>query len=429
VTDLLNAPLLHRTDEELGASATRPVDGLATGTIVPSRDASGPPAGRPRRLRSLSAGILDVLGAAAASVSITVLLFGRLAPFSGLIAFVVVDYLLFLGLYAVLVSLREDRLAVADRLMTVLLYSAALMMGIALVFIVSYVFFRGWSALRHVNFFDHDLSRTGGLQPLTSGGVEHAIVGTLWMISLAMVITVPLGLVAALYLNEVGGRFARFVRTIVEAMTALPSIVAGLFIFALYILTLHFEKSALAAALALSVDVLPIIIRSADVVLRLVPSNLREASAALGAPQWRSARHVVLPTARSGLATAVILGMARGLGETSPVLLTAGYTTRFNTDPVHGAMVSLPLAAFDLVKTGQRPMVARGFAAAALLLMIVLVLFVFARLLGGRGPGQVSKRKANRIRRASTRDANRIIARYQREQARHGGPGVVGPAG
>ena len=169
------------------------------------------------------------------------------------------------------------------------------------------------------------------------------------MIGIAMALTVPLGLIAAVYLNEVGGRLARTVRTVVEAMTGFPSIVAGLFIFATYVLFFH-EHTGMAAALALSVDMLPIIIRSADVVLRLVPGNLREASAALGAPDWRTVRHVVLPTARSGLATAVILGMARGLGETAPVLLTAGYTTYLNKNPLKGPMTSLPLATYELIK-------------------------------------------------------------------------------
>ena len=122
-------------------------------------------------------------------------------------------------------------------------------------------------------------------------------------------------------------------RTVVDAMTALPSILAGLFIFATWILILGFERSGLAASIAVSIMMLPIIIRSADVVLRLVPGNLREASAALGAPQWRTVWHVVLPTARSGLATAVILGVARGVGETAPVLLTSGFTASLNVNP------------------------------------------------------------------------------------------------
>ena len=138
-------------------------------------------------------------------------------------------------------------------------------------------------------------------------------------------------------------------------MTALPSILAGLFIFATWILVLGFERSGLAAAIAISIMMLPIIIRSADVVLRLVPGNLREASAALGAPQWRTVWHVVLPTARSGLTTSVILGVARGIGETAPVLLTAGFTATMNLNPTANPMVSLPLAAFEFVGRRSRP--------------------------------------------------------------------------
>ena len=155
----------------------------------------------------------------------------------------------------------------------------------------------------------------------------HALVGTVWMVGIAVVLTVPIGLVAAVYLDMTRSRSSRFFRTVVEAMTALPSILAGLFIYASWILAFGFQRSGLAAALALSVMMLPYIVRAADLALRLVPNNLREAAAALGAPGWRGEMQVVLPTARSGLATAVILGIARAIGEASPVLLTAGYTT------------------------------------------------------------------------------------------------------
>jgi phosphate transport system permease protein len=388
-------------------------------TIVAVRDGTASPA-RPRKLRSVTAGALDAAGAAAAALSVAILLFGKLAAFSGLIGFVLVTYGLFLVFYAVLISLREDRRAVVDRLMTVVLSSAVAILGLALAFIVFYTVFNGRKALVHVNFYTKDLARAGPLAPLTVGGVKHAIVGTLWMISISMALTVPLGLMAAVFLNEIGGRLARFVRTIVEAMTALPSIVAGLFIYASFVLVFH-QKSGFAASLALSVDMLPIIIRAADVVLRLVPNNLREASSALGAPQWRTVRDVVLPTARSGLATAVILGMARGLGETAPVLLTAGYTMALNTNPFRGPMVSLPVVAFNLVGSDEPGYVSRGFAAAALLLLIVIGLFVTARVIGGRGAGQLSKRQARRAHRKSHRDARRYIARYD-ATSRRGDP-------
>jgi phosphate transport system permease protein len=189
----------------------------------------------------------------------------------------------------------------------------------------------------------------------------------------------------------------------------------------MWILALGREKSGLAASLAISVMMLPIIIRAADVVLRLVPGSLREASAAMGSTQWRTVWHVVLPTARSGLTTAVILGMARGIGETAPVLLTAGFTANLNTNPLHGPMVSLPLAAFEFIKSPQPAMIARGFACAAFLMVLVLLLFIIARIIGGRGPGQLSSRQERRIEQASARDLARIEARNGQVSAGLGG--------
>jgi phosphate transport system permease protein len=389
-------------------------------TTVPER--TGRPATKPRRRSSVTAvGVFSVVGAGVAALCLTALLFGPLTQFSGLIGFVVVAYVVFLVLYGALVALGDNAQAARDRIMAVLFCTAAVITALALFFVVGYIFWGARHALVHSNFYTQDLRKAGPKQGLGVGGIRHALIGTLWMISIAMVLTVPLGITCAIYLNEVGGRLARFVRTIVEAMTALPSIVAGLFIFATYVLLVH-AHTGLGAALALSVDMLPIIIRAADVVLRLIPGNLREASLALGAPQWRTVKDVVLPTARSGLATAVILGMARGLGETAPVLLTAGYTTFTNTNPTKGPMVSLPLAAYELVKSGEPNLVARGFGAAAVLLIVVLFLFTLARIIGGRGPGQLSKRQLARAKRESARDANRIIRSY-------GGRGAEGAGG
>ncbi len=352
-------------------------------------------------------------GAAAAAVSLTTLLFTRIAPISGTLGFVVVSYLLFLGLYGLLLSMRDNGLAVRDRLASVVVHSLAITALLALVFIVVFTFWRGREALSHLNFFTTDMTTAGPLDPLSSGGILHAAAGTLIEIGLALVIVVPLGLLCAVYLNETRSAFARFVRTIVEAMTALPSIVAGLFVYASLILGLGLAKSGLAAAFALSVMMLPIVIRAADVVIRLVPSSLREASYALGAGQWRTAWHVVLPSARSGLTTAVLLGTARGIGETSPVLITAGFGATLNLDPTEGPMVSLPLATFVFSGSPEQTMIARGFGAAAALLALVLVLFALARVLGGRPAGQLSARQARRRDRQSTRDAARYDARHQ----------------
>lgn len=355
--------------------------------------------------------VLALGGALVAAVCTAMLLFTVIAPLSGRIGFVAVGFGLFLGYYALVVSTEERGPAVRDRVIAAIVHGVAFLLILALVLVIGFTFKRGWTALQHTNFYTEDLANAGPLEPMTVGGIRHAVIGTLWQITIALIITVPLGITCAMFLNETRGTFTRFVRTIAEAMTALPSIVAGLFILATWIYILGQGKTGLAAALAISVMMLPIIIRAADVVLRLVPGNLKEASFALGAGQWRTAWHVVLPTSRSGLATAVILGAARGIGETSPVLLTAGYTTYTNTNPLSGEMTSLPLAAFKLVSSPQNSFIARGFGAGATLLGLVLILFIVARVIGGRGPGNLTKRQERRVAAASRHDVSRFERR------------------
>ncbi|MFI7209871.1 phosphate ABC transporter permease PstA [Micromonospora maritima] len=386
-------------------------------TTIPARP-DRPASGERRRTTSTVRGsdVFAVLGAAVAAVGLTTVLFTQLTPFDGALGFAVVAYLLFLSFYLVLVSLDESGPVVRDRLAGVLVHSLAVTMLVALVVVVAFTLVRGRQPLAYLNFYLQDMRSAGPLDPLSAGGIRHAIIGTLEQIAIALAITIPLGLLCAVFLSELPGPFSRFVRIVVEAMTALPSIVAGLFIYAMVILGLGRQKSGLAAALALSVMMLPIIIRAADVVLRLVPGTLREASLALGASQWRTIWHVVLPTARSGAMTAIILGTARGIGETSPVLLTAGFTQFTNPDPTQANQVSLPLFVFDSIRRPDATMIARGFGAAAVLMALVLLLFVLARLLGGRAPGQLSRAQRRRRALASRRDALRFAGR---EQARH----------
>ncbi|WP_040477676.1 phosphate ABC transporter permease PstA [Longispora albida] len=369
------------------------------------------PAGRRVLGESRLSDKLATLGAAAAALSFTALLYTQLTPFNGVFGFVVIAWLSFLGFYALLVSFDEDGPAVRDRVAAAVVRSMGLLLIGVLAVIVVYTVARGWKALGHKNFLFEDMKLAGPRDPLTVGGIRHAIIGTLEQIGLALVVTVPLGLGCAVFLNEIRGRFSRFVRTIAEAMTALPSIVAGLFVYAMLIMGLGFGKSGFAASVALGVMMLPIIIRAADVVLRLVPGTLKEASLALGASRWRTAWHVVLPTARSGLTTAVILGTARGVGETSPVLLTAGFTAVTNANPFSGPQVSLPLQTFEAVKSPMPDMIARGFGTAAVLMVLVVVLFVLARLAGGRAPGRLTARQQRRRMRASARDVLRFQGR------------------
>ncbi|MFE4172282.1 phosphate ABC transporter permease PstA [Streptomyces sp. NPDC056909] len=383
-------------------------------TVLPaSRPRPAEPAGERRRSLGLgrATDVYALLGAGAAAIGLTSLLFVWLLPFNGVVGFVCVGYAVFLALYALLVSFDEDAATVRDRLAGVFVRSMGLVLLTALVFVIVFTLWEGRKALPHLNFFTEDMKLSGPLEPLSVGGILHAVVGTLEQIGIALVLTVPAGLLCAVFLNEVPGRFARFVRTVVEAMTALPSIVAGLFIYATVILTLGTGRSGLAASLALAVMMLPIIIRASDVVIRLVPGTLREASYALGTSRWRTAWHVVLPTARSGLTTSVILGTARGVGETSPVLLTAGFSAEMNADPFDGSQVSLPLATFEFVKSPEPNMIARGFGTAATLMALVLLLFIIARIIGGRAPGQLTRRQTHRRVLASRRDAERFATR------------------
>ena len=355
-------------------------------------------------------GLLTTVGAGLSAICVTMLLFGRLSPLSGGIGFVAVAFVLFLVIHAFLVSLSESGPVVIDRTMTAFMTACAALAITALGSVVVYVFLKGGRALFRLNLYTEDMTFAGPNEPLSVGGIQHLIVGTLIQIGIALLLTVPLGLTCAVFLNETNNPLTEFVRTVVTAMTALPSIVAGLFIFVVWTLTLGFPRSGFAASLAISIMMLPLIVRSADVVLRLVPGSLREASAALGAPKWRTVWHVVLPTARSGLSTSVILGVARGIGETAPVLLTAGFTNSLTVNPFENPMNSLPLGTFRFVSSGIPTLETRGFASAAVLMILVLLLFMVARVLGGRPAGHLSKRQRRRAATRSERDLARIEA-------------------
>jgi phosphate transport system permease protein len=384
----------------------------APGTTVPPRPVGGRPPQRRQLTGVRTTDMLALVGALAAAFCTTGLLWTEVSPFSGLIGYVVVTWFLFVLYYAVLVSFDQDGPAVRDRVVSVIVHSLGALVLLALVYVIFYTFYRGWAALHHLNFFTQDLRTTGPLSPLTQGGVRHAILGTLIEVGIAMGISVPLGLLAAVYMQEVPGTLSRLVRTVVDAMTALPDVLAGLFIYATLILFLRRGFFGFAAGCALAVTAMPIVARAAYVVLRLVPGGLTEASYALGTGQWRTVWHVTLPTARSGLATAVILGTARAIGETAPVLLTAGVSAYINFNPFSGPMMSLPLLAYISVQSPEKAEIARGFGAACTLLVLVLFLFLAARAIGGRGAGQLTPQQQRRRALGSRRD----LARFERYQ-------------
>jgi phosphate transport system permease protein len=368
---------------------------------VPPPPPPAPPAPTvPERLRigGISPELaLHVVVALVGSLSLAWLLYERLIPATGTIGFWIFAYALFLTLLVAASATSLDWLGVLDRLVGALVATAGLVMISALVGIVVFTFLHGKAALSHWNFFHDTMAYSGPDAPLDQGGIFAAMVGTFEQVAISVVVSVPLGLATAVYLSEVRGKLARLVRIVVQAMTAVPTIVAGLFIYSLVILQMGHDRSGLAAALALSVSMVPVVVTTAEVVLRLVPNGLREASLALGTTQWQTVWRVVLPTARPGLVTAVLLGVARIIGETSPVLLVAGSTNELNYDPRQGPQLSLPLFVFNGLRSPIDVAITRAFGAGVVLLALVVLFFALARIIGGRTPGRMSRRQQRRL--------------------------------
>jgi phosphate transport system permease protein len=375
---------------------------MAAGTGYPAAALIGPPdddaPDAPLRIsRVTGEDTLTIGGSAAGALALDWVLYERVLPFTGVLGFWICWYILFVLCFTSVAALQWDRLAVRDRVVSVILTTGGLLAVAIVVDQVGYTLIRGFSVVRRLSFFTQSMSDTGPLSTVASGGVAHALIGTFEQITIATALSVPLGIAAALYLAEVGGRGAKPVRTLVDAMTALPDIIAGLFILAFMVLTVGLPESGFAASLALAVTMLPIVTRASETVLRIVPGTLREASYALGGSQWRTVLMVVLPTARSGLATAVVLAMARGIGETAPVLLVAGYARGINANPFKGWQTSLPLFIYNEI---QSPVVAdhdRAFGGGFALFVLVLVLFTIARRLGGGAPGELTRRQRRQI--------------------------------
>ena len=292
-------------------------------------------------------------------------------------------YVLFLVIYRTVVGQHEGKLAAKDKMFTVIVATGSAIVLTPLLFIISYIVAKGLPGLTK-EFFVKDLSATGTLD--LGGGAAHAIIGTLEQVAIAIVISVPLGVLTAVFLNEVRGPMRRPVRMFVDAMSGVPSIVAGLFIYSVWIIQFKHDFSGFAASLALSVLMLPSITRTSEEVLRLVPDGLREASLALGSTEWRTTWAVVLPTARAGLVTSVVLGVARAVGETAPLIMTSFGNSAMNANPLNGPQSSLPLFVYTLIRNPFEEQQARAWAGALVLIVLVLVLFTTARIIGSRQP-------------------------------------------
>jgi phosphate transport system permease protein len=291
-------------------------------------------------------------------------------------------------LFAVLVNLVsrrvEGRRRATDRTVTTVVSAMFVAAMVPLVSLLQTVISRGAGRF-DTDFFTSTMRNVIG----DGGGALHAIAGTVIITSLAAVISVPIGMLTAIYLVEYGrGRLARSITFLVDVMTGIPSIVAGLFAYALFVLFFGpGVRFGVGGAVALSVLMVPVVVRAVEEMLKLVPAELREASYALGVPKWRTILKVVLPAAAAGIGTGITLAVARVIGETAPLLLIVGTTTSLNLNPFEGRMATLPVFAFySFTQPGARPdpSIDRAWTAALVLMIIVLALNLAARIVAKR---------------------------------------------
>jgi phosphate transport system permease protein len=304
-------------------------------------------------------------------------------PWQGRADYLVATALFYVIAQTVASAVVEGRRKAKDRFAFTAFVASMVAAVIPLLAVLGYTIVRGAKRF-DADFLTHSLRNVAASDP--GGGAYAAIIGTLQQVLIATLIAVPLGLLVSIYLVEYskGGRYARLVSTFVDVMTGLPSIVAGLFVLAFWILALHQNFSGFAGALALFVIMLPVVVRSSEEMLRLVPDSLREASYALGLPRWRTILSVVLPTALPGLTTGVMLAIARIAGESAPLLLVIFGNPAINNNPFSGPQDGLPLFVFSQAGLPNDTAVDRAWAGALTLILIVVALNVVARLLTRR---------------------------------------------
>ncbi|AJE41378.1 phosphate ABC transporter permease PstA [Streptomyces nodosus] len=270
----------------------------------------------------------------------------------------------------------EGRRQAKDRIATALVWVAFLLALIPLVSLVWVTVKRGVKVL-DIYFLTHSMGVVADSQP--GGGIYHAILGSLEQVGLATLIGAPIGVLTAVYLVEYGrGRLAKAVTFFVDVMTGIPSIVAGLFILSL-MLIFEMQPFGFAGSLALAILMMPVVVRSTEEMLKLVPNELREASLALGVPKWRTILKVVLPTSLGGITTGVMLAIARIAGETAPVLLLVFGNRFINANPFEGAQASLPLYIYQQYGAGGDAAYDRAWAASLTLIAFVMILNLVAR--------------------------------------------------
>jgi len=314
------------------------------------------------------------LGSAAAGIGI-----GVGADLSSRIQWGLIAALLFVFASYVIAAKVEGGRQAKDRMATSVVWVAFLLAVIPLVSLIYETVSRGVKVL-DIYLLTHSMGVIADYEP--GGGINHAIIGTLEQVGLATLISVPIGLLTAIYLVEYGrGKLAKAVTFFVDVMTGIPSIVAGLFILSFWILILGFSYSGFAGSMALSILMIPVVVRSTEEMLKLVPNELREASLALGVPKWRTILKVVLPTSIGGITTGVMLAIARIAGETAPVLLLVWGNPLINNDPFNGPQSSLPLYIWQQYQQsgGSPAAYDRAWAAALVLIAFIMILNLAAR--------------------------------------------------
>lgn len=310
-----------------------------------------------------------------------------LTPMKGKLAYVFLFFLfsttsMFFYKYRI-----RGRQAAIDSLASSVALTGALVVFAPVVSILITTIVKGVPGL-HLSLFTDTMFAASYLDPIEKGGLLHAIVGTLYLILLSILISVPMGILTALYLTEIKGPGSKFIQFTVQAMSGVPSVVAGLFIFAAIILTTPLKASGVVGAFALSILMIPTVTRTAQEVLNLVPNDLREAGLAMGATQWRTVSSIVVPAARNGLLTATILGVARIAGETAPLIFTIGGSDKLNLNPFHDYQGALPFYVWKGLLLGTPESIQRAWTGILILLVLVLTLFTLARRFGSRKVGK-----------------------------------------
>jgi phosphate transport system permease protein len=316
-------------------------------------------------------------GIAVASIALG-LGIGLGAGLSSKIQWSLIALVLFIGGTYVITARVEGSRQAKDRVATSLVWACFILAALPLYSLIQTTVSKGIKVL-NVDFLSHSMN--GVLTSGPGGGVYHAIIGTLEQVGLATLIAAPIGMLTAIYLVEYGkGRLARAVTFFVDVMTGIPSIVAGLFILSVWTIVMGVPPQVgFAGSLALAILMMPVVVRSTEEMLKLVPNELREASLALGVPKWRTIVKVVVPTAVGGITTGLVLAIARIAGESAPIALLVFGSNVINNDPFHNPQSSLPYYIYLQYQNGNEPSFDRAWAAALVLIAFVMILNLVAR--------------------------------------------------